>query len=127
MSYIENVARFCNQMGYSLDEYEAMVGELQEQHSFLEKRSGTIERLLSGLEWHENTPVDLHDPEAVFKLKTALEMVLEVEVSRERRKMMIPMCGDDPSCRRHAVSDDSFFFLSCTVITFTGIGSIQTR
>ena len=110
MSYIENVARFCNQMGYSLDEYEAMVGELQEQHSFLEKRSGTIERLLSGLEWHENTPVDLHDPEAVFKLKTALEMVLEVEVSRNRRKMMIPMCrDDDPSCRRHVVSDDALF------------------
>jgi hypothetical protein len=81
MSYIENVARFCSQMGYTLDEYEVMIEELQHQNTFLQERSTSIDKVLAGLEWHENTPVDLHSPEALFKLKTALEIVLEVEVS----------------------------------------------
>jgi hypothetical protein len=80
MNYIDNVVLFCQNMGYTLDEYDEMVTQLQDREELLRKRSKTIDRLLNMLEQQENNPVARHTPDAVEKLNLALDLVLEVEV-----------------------------------------------
>ena len=80
MNYIENVVEFCQNMGYTLDEYDEMVTQLQDREDQLRKRGKTIGRLLNLLEQHESNPVAEYKSDAEAKLNTALDLVLEVEV-----------------------------------------------
>lgn len=80
MNYIDNVVLFCQNMGYTLDEYDEMVTQLQDREELLRKRAKTIGRVLNMLEQQENNPGARHTPDAVEKLNLALDLVLEVEV-----------------------------------------------
>jgi hypothetical protein len=80
MNYIDNICKFCETMGYTLDEYDEMVTQLQDREELLRKRAKTIDRLLNMLEQQESHPVARHEPDTVAKLNAALGLVLEVEV-----------------------------------------------
>ena len=83
MNYIENVVQFCQTMGYTLDEYDEMVGRLQETEDLLKQRTKRITRLLNQLEEFENLPVKEHKHHEVAKVYRELDDVLEAEVSRK--------------------------------------------
>lgn len=94
MNYIENVVEFCQSMGYTMDEYDEMVGQLQDQQELLRRRAKTIDRLLNMLEQHESYPVARHNRDAVAKLNAALDLVLKVEV-RDRYICNISQFGTE--------------------------------